>query len=231
MVCGTGSTASQLSDISGSVSTPEGRAMDGRRDDARVRHRLAGVRRRCTTRGVRSLPASGPTVAAYVDELITRRRLATVRRRVAAVRARHVDAGHRSPTSVPSVRAALAGAPSGAGATTGGGPRRSASRSCAPSPRRHRRRSPAGAIGRSCSSATAPGSHRASSWPWVRRRPCRTWRPPRRGTRRAGDRPAGLRTRACAGAPGRSGARTAGRHRGAAFLRDSTGTGASPTTG
>jgi site-specific recombinase XerD len=62
----------------------------------------------CATRGVRSLPASGTTIAAYIDELITRRRLATVRRRVAAVRARHVDAGHRSPTSAPSVRAALA---------------------------------------------------------------------------------------------------------------------------
>ena len=62
----------------------------------------------CATHGVRSLPASGTTVAAYVDELITRRRLATVRRRIAAVRARHVDAGRRSPTSAPSVRAALA---------------------------------------------------------------------------------------------------------------------------
>ena len=62
----------------------------------------------CTARGVRSLPASGSIVATYVDELITRRRLATVRRRVAAVRARHVDAGHRSPTSTPSVRAAHA---------------------------------------------------------------------------------------------------------------------------
>jgi integrase len=62
----------------------------------------------CTARGARSLPASDSTVAAYVEELITRRRLATVRRRVAALRARHVDAGHQSPTSAPSVRAALA---------------------------------------------------------------------------------------------------------------------------
>src|SRR5262245_60994314 len=62
----------------------------------------------CATRRVRSLPASGSTVAAYVDELISHRRLATVRRRVAAVRARHVDAGRASPTVAPSVRAALA---------------------------------------------------------------------------------------------------------------------------
>jgi integrase len=62
----------------------------------------------CATRGRRSMPASSVTVAAYVDDLITRRRLATVRRRVAAVRARHVDAGRRSPTEASAARAALA---------------------------------------------------------------------------------------------------------------------------
>ena len=62
----------------------------------------------CSARGVASLPASSATVAAYVDDTIVHRRLATVRRRIAAVRARHVDAGHRSPTGAPSVRAALA---------------------------------------------------------------------------------------------------------------------------
>ncbi len=62
----------------------------------------------CAARGVRPLPASSATVAAYVDDSIVHRRLATVRRRVAAVRARHVDRGHRTPTSAPSVRAALA---------------------------------------------------------------------------------------------------------------------------
>jgi len=62
----------------------------------------------CGVRGVSSLPASSATLAAYVDETIANRRRATVRRRVAAVRARHVDAGHRSPTDAPSVRAALA---------------------------------------------------------------------------------------------------------------------------
>ncbi len=62
----------------------------------------------CSERGVQSFPASGPTVAAYVDAVIAERRLATVRRRIAAVRARHVDRGHRSPTNLPSVRAALA---------------------------------------------------------------------------------------------------------------------------
>src|SRR6185295_2308383 len=39
--------------------------------------------------------------------LAARARVATVRRRVAAVRARHVDDGHRSPTGDAAVQAAL----------------------------------------------------------------------------------------------------------------------------
>jgi site-specific recombinase XerD len=62
----------------------------------------------CSARGVASLPASDQTLAEYVDDTIVHRRLATVRRRIAAVRARHVDAGRGSPTGAPSVRAALA---------------------------------------------------------------------------------------------------------------------------
>jgi site-specific recombinase XerD len=61
----------------------------------------------CDAHGLTSLPASPTTVAAYVDELAAHRRVSTVRRRVAAVRARHVDAGVPSPTSTLDVQAAL----------------------------------------------------------------------------------------------------------------------------
>jgi integrase len=53
------------------------------------------------------LPASPDAVAAYVADLAERRRVATVQRRVAAVRARHVDAGLPTPTAAPDVTAAV----------------------------------------------------------------------------------------------------------------------------
>jgi integrase len=61
----------------------------------------------CDARGLASLPASPAVVSAYVDDLVPRRRVSTVRRRVAAVRARHLDAGRWSPTAAPEVQAAL----------------------------------------------------------------------------------------------------------------------------
>ena len=61
----------------------------------------------CRAGGLASLPASGATLAAYVDERADTLRVASVRRRVAAVRARHVDRGLASPSSDPLVRAAL----------------------------------------------------------------------------------------------------------------------------
>jgi integrase len=54
------------------------------------------------------MPASGASVAAYVDDVVDRHRVATVRRRLAAIRARHVDRGRRSPTDDAVVRAAVA---------------------------------------------------------------------------------------------------------------------------
>lgn len=62
----------------------------------------------CDARAVPCLPASPDSIASYVDDLAGRARVATVRRRVAAVRARHVDAGRASPTADPAVQAALA---------------------------------------------------------------------------------------------------------------------------
>jgi site-specific recombinase XerD len=62
----------------------------------------------CNAHGHRALPASATVIAAYVDALITERRVSTVQRRVAAIRAAHVDRGLRSPTDRPEVTAAIA---------------------------------------------------------------------------------------------------------------------------
>ncbi len=62
----------------------------------------------CRGRGARALPATGATVAAYVDDVVTRHRVTTVRRRLAAIRARHVDHARRTPTDAAVVRAAVA---------------------------------------------------------------------------------------------------------------------------
>lgn len=62
----------------------------------------------CAGRRARALPASARTVARHLDELATRRSLATVRRRLAAVRARHVDRGYASPSDSAPVRLAIA---------------------------------------------------------------------------------------------------------------------------
>ena len=62
----------------------------------------------CAERAVTPLPASAPAVAAYLDDVGRRQRVATVRRRLAAVRAVHLDAGRPSPTEAGEVRAAVA---------------------------------------------------------------------------------------------------------------------------
>ncbi len=62
----------------------------------------------CAERSERPLPAPGPVVASYLDEVSRARSVATVRRRLAAVRAAHLDAGQASPTESPTVRAAVA---------------------------------------------------------------------------------------------------------------------------
>lgn len=62
----------------------------------------------CADAGLRAMPASGETVARYVDGQVGSARMATVRRRLAAIRARHVDRGRSSPTATQAVRAAVA---------------------------------------------------------------------------------------------------------------------------
>ncbi len=62
----------------------------------------------CDTRGVAAMPATGEVIAAYVDELATRRRASTVQRRLAAIRAAHLDAGLGEATDAPAVGAAMA---------------------------------------------------------------------------------------------------------------------------
>lgn len=62
----------------------------------------------CGTRGVAAMPATGEVIAAYVDELATRRRASTVQRRLAAIRAAHLDAGLGEATDAPGVGAAMA---------------------------------------------------------------------------------------------------------------------------
>lgn len=61
----------------------------------------------CGRHRARPLPASASVVAAYLDDLALRFRASTVERRVAAIRARHVDAGRRSPTDAVEVRDAV----------------------------------------------------------------------------------------------------------------------------
>jgi site-specific recombinase XerD len=62
----------------------------------------------CTTHRTEPLPAGPATVARYLDDLATRRSVATLRRRLAAVRAAHVDHGHPSPTDTGPVRLSIA---------------------------------------------------------------------------------------------------------------------------
>jgi integrase len=62
----------------------------------------------CGVRGVSAMPATSEVIAAYVDELATRRRSSTVQRRLAAIRAAHLDAGLGEPTDAPAVGAAMA---------------------------------------------------------------------------------------------------------------------------
>lgn len=61
----------------------------------------------CARRRVRPLPSPPARVAAYLDEIATTRRVATVRRRLAAIRVAHLDAGVASPTDADVVRAAV----------------------------------------------------------------------------------------------------------------------------
>jgi site-specific recombinase XerD len=61
----------------------------------------------CDARRCGSHPASPSVVAAYVDDLITERRVSTVQRRIAAIRAAHLDRGLPSPTDAAEVSAAV----------------------------------------------------------------------------------------------------------------------------
>jgi len=75
---------------------------------AAYRSDWADFARWCATRRCRALPADPATIVAYIDDLATSRRVATVKRRLAAIRAAHLDAGHRAPTDPPTVTAAMA---------------------------------------------------------------------------------------------------------------------------
>ncbi|MBM3658012.1 MAG: hypothetical protein FJW95_00710 [Actinobacteria bacterium] len=68
---------------------------------AAYRSDWADFARWCATRRCRALPADPATIVAYIDDLATSRRVATVKRRLAAIRAAHLDAGHRAPTDPP----------------------------------------------------------------------------------------------------------------------------------
>src|SRR5271165_2775095 len=85
----TPSTACQLSDLRASV-LPVGRAPATERA---YRADWAAFQVWCAERSERPLPAPGPVVASYLDEVSRVRSVATVRRRLAAVRAAHLDAG------------------------------------------------------------------------------------------------------------------------------------------
>lgn len=62
----------------------------------------------CHARRLAPLPAAATTVAAYLDDVASQHKVATVRRRLAAVRAAHLDAGAPSPTGAAPVRLAVA---------------------------------------------------------------------------------------------------------------------------
>lgn len=62
----------------------------------------------CGAHGCEPRPAAAGTVVAYVDDLASRRRVATLKRRLAAIRSAHRQAGRPSPTDDPAVTAAMA---------------------------------------------------------------------------------------------------------------------------
>jgi integrase len=62
----------------------------------------------CAARRRRALPATAASVAAYVDDIASTRRPATVRRRLAGIAARHRADGLASPTGAAVVRHAMA---------------------------------------------------------------------------------------------------------------------------
>ena len=64
----------------------------------------------CTTHRRRALPATVPTVAAYLRDVTRERRPSTVRRRLAAIHSKHVTAGVPSPAIHTEVRVVAAGA-------------------------------------------------------------------------------------------------------------------------
>ena len=63
----------------------------------------------CTTHRRRALPATVPTVAAYLRDVTRERRPSTVRRRLAAIHSKHVTAGVPSPAIHTEVRVVAAG--------------------------------------------------------------------------------------------------------------------------
>lgn len=63
----------------------------------------------CTRNGLAVLPAVPQTVALYLAEIASRRKVSTVRRRVVAIAQHHTLHGHAAPTADPIVREILKG--------------------------------------------------------------------------------------------------------------------------
>jgi site-specific recombinase XerD len=63
----------------------------------------------CRAHGLNPLPTSPETVAAYLVDLATRRKVATVQRRLASISQQHAAAGHETPTRSATVRLIMQG--------------------------------------------------------------------------------------------------------------------------
>ena len=63
----------------------------------------------CEAHHVQSLPAAPESVALYITQLASKRRVATVQRRLAAISHYHQDAGHPTPTEDRLVRKTMSG--------------------------------------------------------------------------------------------------------------------------
>jgi site-specific recombinase XerD len=63
----------------------------------------------CAAHHVQELPAAAETVALYITQLASQRRVATVQRRLAAISQAHKDAGHTTPTEDWLVRKTMSG--------------------------------------------------------------------------------------------------------------------------
>jgi integrase len=74
----------------------------------------------CARHALDALPAAPQTVALYVAQLASARRIATIRRRLVAISRAHVLAGYDAPTADPHVRAVVRGV----ARTHAGAPRR-----------------------------------------------------------------------------------------------------------